>query len=67
MKFKINLIDVGRQKINQEYEQEAGDLDEIVVIRIDDSLFNKIVKHKNEHVHTWEDVLKTYLRVMGAK
>jgi len=29
MKFKINLIDIGRGKETQEYEQEAKDLDEI--------------------------------------
>jgi len=29
MKFKINLINIGREKINQEYEQDADDLDEI--------------------------------------
>lgn len=29
MRFKINLINIGRQKINQEYKQEADDLDEI--------------------------------------
>ncbi len=29
MKFKIQLIDIGRQKENQTYEQEANDLNEI--------------------------------------
>lgn len=29
MKFKINLINIGREKVNQEYEQEAENLDEI--------------------------------------
>ncbi len=29
MKFKIELIDIGREKINQEYEQEADNVDEI--------------------------------------
>ena len=29
MKFKIQLIDIGREKENQTYEQEANDLNEI--------------------------------------
>lgn len=29
MKFKIKLIDIGRNKVNQEYEQKADNLDEI--------------------------------------
>jgi len=29
MLFKINLINIGREKVNQEYEQEAESLDEI--------------------------------------
>ena len=63
-KFKVQLIDIGRDDINQEYEQEAESLNEIanlVYIKVKRFLFSSqvtlesVIEEKELYLQKWAE------------
>lgn len=71
MKFKIKLINIGREKINQEYEQGANDLDEIANLVYTKVLHflasrNVVMQPNNKNKELW-DVFAGFHKVGEVK